>query len=176
MPTLRRNVTSGKQEKEASLRIILDEQRRDSDYLLHIFDRLRATESILLTVGYGILSFLYYSVATSTEDELFKRFFIPEEDYGKVIYFIAAAFFFYGLIKLTLTLFGKNYWQTAYEDSKTDYNHESTVSVLEYYKKRYDDCTAFNGKRYNKRKDNLTFLFFCILVSGIILIVIKTMQ
>ena len=158
-----------------SLENILLEQRRDQEYLLHIFDRMRNSENILLTVAVGILSFLYYGVATSNEADLFKRLFIPDENYGKVIYFIAAAFFAYGLVKLTLTVFGDNPWITAYESEKTDYTKNDSIKTLEYIKERNDKCTETNGMMYNERRGKLKFLFFCILLSGIILIVIKTL-
>lgn len=162
--------------EEASLMLIIEEQRRNSDYLLHIFDRMRATENVLLTSAYGILTFLYYSVATSDASTMAERLFFPEQDYGKVIYIIAAAFFFYGLIKLTLIVFGKNPWETSYESKKKDYTHEQPLTTLTYIKDRYDSCTKINGIEYNKRKDNLNFLFYCILLSGIILVVMKTLQ
>ena len=167
--------TMNEEEKE-SLRYIIEEQRRNSDYLLHIFDRIRGTENILLTAAYGILTFLYYSVATSNASTLAKRLFFPDQDYGKAIYVAAAAFFFYGLIKLTLIVFGKNPWETTYESIKTDYSHDQPLETLKYIKKRYDVCTKFNGNEYIKRKDNLDYLFFCILLSGIILVVMKTLQ
>lgn len=137
---------------------------------------MRATENILLTAAYGILTFLYYGVATSNAPTMADRLFFPQEDYGKVIYIVAAAFFFYGLIKLTLVVFGKNPWETSYESKKERYNHEQPLTTLEYVKKRYDICTKINGVEYNKRKDNLNYLFFCILLSGIILVVMKTLQ
>lgn len=161
--------------EERSIENIIIEQRRDQEYLIHIFDRMRNSENILLTVAVGILSFLYYTVASSDEPDLFKRLFIPEENYGKIIYFIAAAFFTYGFVKLTLTVFGKNPWVTAYENEKTDYDHSKPFETLKYIKVRNDECTDLNGATYNKRREKLQFLFYCILLGGIILIVIKTL-
>lgn len=160
-------------EKEESLRIIIDEQRRDYDYLLHIYNRMRATESILLTATFGILAYLYY--AGDKNAGIMERLFVPSEDYGMVIYTIAAAFFTYGLLKLMMTVFGKNWWMTAYETSKECYEY-TTLETLLYVKKRYDACAEFNGRKYSERKENLTNLFYYILISAIILIIIKTLD
>lgn len=162
------------EEKTEPLKLILEEQRRDLDYLLHIYDRMRATEALLLTAGLGVLVYLYSKTTEGLPNTLKERMFFPTEDYGKVIYVIAAAFFFYGLIKLMLNVCGNNWWDTAYESAKDNYGNTST-GTLNYFKKRYDEIIKLNSERYGKRKKELTLLFFCILISAIILIVIKSL-
>jgi hypothetical protein len=157
-----------------SLKIIIEEQRRDYDYLLHIYNRTRATESILLTATFGVVAYLYYSAPVGSKTTIATRLFFPTEDYGKVIYVIAAGFFAYGILKLMLTVFGNNPWETAYDGN--DPQNGTEQSTLEYIKKRYNECHAFNSQTYIKRKDNLEFLFFSIIISAIILIVIKTLR
>lgn len=161
--------------KDDSLKVIIEEQHRDYDYLLHIYNRLRATESVLLTATFGIIAYLYYGAPADGKTNIAQRLFLPPQDYGKVIYFMAAAFFFYGLIRLMLNVFGDNPWETVYESSKNDYTFDH-IGTLEYVKKRYDECHEFNGSQYLKRKKELTFLFFSILISATILIVIKTLS
>lgn len=161
--------------EEESLKLIIEEQKRDYDYLLHIYDRMRATEGVLLTATFGVVAYLYYGEPDGAKSDLFKRLFVPTEDYGKVIYFMAAGFFAYALVKLMINVFGKNLWMTAYEAPKTNYTHK-TIDTLRYIKGRYDDCLEFNGEQYRKRKETLGFLFYCILISATILIVIKTLS
>ncbi len=162
-------------EKIKSLKLIIEEQRRDYDYLLHIYNRTRATENILLTASFGIIAYLYHPISDSSGMSIAKRLFLPAEDYGKVIYFIAAAFFAYAVLKLTLTVFGDNPWETAYETPKDNYTHRH-LDTLEYVKERHDTCQKTNSKNYLDRKKQLVFLFYCILLSAIILIVIKTLK
>lgn len=166
-----RTVTSRKDDKAESLRHIIEEQKRDYDYLLHIYNRMRSTEGLLLTATFGIVAYLYTGVSGS----LATRLSIPSQEYGKIIYIIAGGFFLYGLIKLMINVFGRNPWETAYESHKTNYSNEP-LETLEYIKDRYDKCQERNGAQYNKRKDELGFLFYCILISAIILIVTKTLN
>lgn len=176
MATTRSSTTSRPSDNELiSLKLIVEEQKRDSDYLLHIFDRLRAAESVLLAATFATLAYLYYSAPGEGKVNFFDRLFVPGEDYGKVIYFMAAGFFLYGLFKLMLNVFGKNPWSTAYEPEKTDYG-KTPLETVQYIKARYDTCTEFNGGHYNRRRNELTFLFFCILTSAIILVVVKTLN
>jgi hypothetical protein len=156
------------------LKVIISEQHRDYDYLLHIYNRMKATEGLLLTAAFGALTYLYYGSPDGAKSTIAKRLFIPAEDYGKVIYLIAAGFFLYGTIKLMLNTFGYNPWMTAYEMPKTDYQNNQEA-VLQYYKKRYDECLKFNGDNYSHRKKELIFLFYCVLISAILLVVIKTL-
>jgi hypothetical protein len=162
-----------------SLKIIISEQKNDSDYLLHIYDRMRATEALLLTAGFGVLIYMYYRIPESVENGLqltfSQRIAFPDQDYGRVIYVLAAIFFFSAVIKLMFNVCGYNPWETTYEREKTDYTTKS-LNVLRYYKKRYDHCIEKNGKQYGKRKRELSWLFFCLLISAIILIVIKTLK
>lgn len=158
-----------------SLKLIIDEQRRDYDYLRHIYDRLRSTESILLTAAFGIIAYLYYTAPAGSKTSIAQRLFVPTEDYGKVIYFMAAGFFIFGIFKLIFNVFGNNPWQTAYETPKTDYSYKH-IDTLRYVKKRYDECFEYNSVAYIKRKKELVFLFYSILISAIILIVIKTLK
>lgn len=162
-------------EEVESLKLLIEEQRRDYDYLQSIYDRTRATEGVLLTAAFGIVAYLYYNAPLGGKISIAERLFIPAEDYGKVIYFIAAGFFVYGLFKLMLTVFGNNPWMTAYESAKTNYSYDH-LETLRYIKERYEACHQFNGDKYAKRKKELVFLFYCILVSAIILIVIKTLK
>ena len=161
-------------EDEKSLKLIIEEQKRDYDYLLHIYDRTRATESILLTAGFGIVAYLYYTPPVGGKQTIAARLFYPAEDYGKVIYIMAACFFAYGIFKLMLTVFGNNPWETAYDGTKPKAATE--IATLEHIKQRYDHCHSFNSQNYAKRKKNLEFLFFSILISATILIVIKTLK
>lgn len=158
-----------------SLKIIIEEQRRDYDYLLHIYNRMRATESILLTATFGVLAYLYYSAPIATKLPISQRLFLPAEDYGRFIYFAAASFFAYGLLKLMLNVFGDNPWETTYEIPKNDYSNKP-IETLTYIKKRHDECIEVNGAAYEKRRKELKFLFYCILISAIILIAIKTLN
>jgi hypothetical protein len=166
--------TAADKEKSESLLLIIEEQKRDYDYLLHIFNRLRATEGLLLTAGFGIVAYLYGSGASGRSSELLQRLFFPAEQYGQVIYLIAMGFFAYAMYELMSKVFGKNHWMTAYDSSKDSYTYKA-LDTLIYIKQRYDECGVHNGKRYFERKDGLSSLFYRILVSAIILIVIKTL-
>lgn len=167
-----------KQEQEA-VAILVEEQKRDYDYLLHIYNRMRATEGLLLTAAFGIVAYLYYGASDGDKLGIAERLFVPAQDYGKVIYFMAAAFFLYGILKLMMNVFGKNPWMTAYEQQRRDSiftpQDVTPLEVTKYVRDRYDECLVYNGDKYNKRKNDLGFLFYCILVSAIILIVIKTL-
>jgi hypothetical protein len=158
-----------------SLKTIVEEQRRDYDYLLRIYERAGAKENVLLTATFGILAYLYYTGPDGETTSIAQRLFVPTEDYGLVIYVIAAAFFVYGLFKLMFNVFGGNVWETAYESTKTDHRDDST-ETLRYFKKRYDKCHTTNLNSYQKRIKDLRFCFYCILLSAIILIVIKTLK
>ena len=160
--------------KNKSLELIIGEQQRDYDYLLHIYNRMRATEALLLTATVGIATFLYKD-NVGTASGIAGRLSVPPEDYGKVICFMAMGFFVYGLCKLMLNVFGYNPWMTTYEAPKTDYAYREG-ETREYIKKRDDECLGFNGKCYAKRKRELIFLFYCIALSAIILVVIKTLE
>jgi hypothetical protein len=163
------------EEKIESLKLIIEEQKQDCSYLLHIYNRMRAAEGLLLTATFGIVAYLYHrSDGQTSKTSIADRLFFPHEDYGKIIYLMAAAFFIYGLVRLMLRVFGKQPWMTTYEIPKDNYSYK-TLDVLEYYKKRHDECLNFNGEKYYKRKEELNFLFYSILVSAIILIVIKTL-
>lgn len=162
-------------EEIESAQLILAEQHRDYDYLLHIYNRMRAAEGVLLTAVFGIIAYLYHFPDDGRKTTVVQRFFLPDEGYGKVIYFMAAAFFLYAVVKLTLNVFGKNPWETAYESHKDSYTFKH-LDTLRYYKKRYDECHEYNLEKYSKRKRELSFLFFCILISATILIVIKTLK
>lgn len=175
MATISRNSQRVAIEEEA-LKLIITEQKRDHDYLLHIYNRLRATEGLLLTATFGILAYLYYNSPIATKTSISERLFMPDEDYGKVIYLMAAGFFIYGLFKLMFNVFGYNPWMTAYEAPKTDYTYNKPLEILKYIRKRYDECLEFNSKKYSKRRTDLNFLFYCTLISAIILIVIKTLN
>ncbi len=166
--------TVNKKDEGKSLELIIQEQRRDYDYLTSIYDRMRATENVLLTASFGIVTYLYYRAPAGSKSSIADRVFFPQEDYGKVIYIIAAGFFVFGIFKLMITVFGYNPWQTAYEREKT-FSH-NRLETLEYVKNRYDICLESNGKNYAKRKRELIFLFYCMLISAIILVVIKTLN
>lgn len=153
------------------MQVIVEEQRRDYDYLLKIYDRAGAKENVLLTATFGIIAYLYYSPPDGNTG-IVQRLFVPQEDYGVVIYIIAAGFFIFALFKLMLNVFGDNKWETAYESAKNEYAGDQ----LQYVKNRYDACHTTNLESYNKRKRDLRFCFYCILVSAIILIVIKTLK
>lgn len=161
-------------EKSESLKLIIEEQKRDYDYLLHIFNRLRATEGLLLTAGFGIVAYLYGSGPGGKSSDLLQRLFFPSEEYGQVIYLIAMGFFAFSMYELMSKVFGKNHWMTAYDSAKDSYTYK-ILDTLEYIKLRYDECGVHNTKRYFRRKDGLSSLFYRILVSAIILIVIKTL-
>lgn len=157
-----------------AIALIIEEQKSDHNYLLHIYNRLRATEGLLLTGAFGIVAYLYYGASDGDKIGISQRLFVPEEDYGKVIYFMAAAFFVYGICKLMIKVFGNNPWMTPYEITKTDYKY-TPLEVSKYFSEKYKETFAWNMERYDKRKNELGFLFYCILVSAIILIVIKTL-
>lgn len=164
-----------RQDKIKSLQLLIEEQHRDYDYLLHIYNRMRATEGVLLTAVFAVSAYLYHALQEGTNLTIRQRFFWPAEDYGKVIYLAAAIAFAYATIKLMLNVFGNNPWQTAFESSKDNYSYDE-LETLEYIKSRYGECQTYNCQRYIKRKKELTFLFFCILISATILIVIKTLN
>lgn len=167
------------QDKEESLRLITDEQRQDYGYILHIYDRLRATESFLLTAAFGVIAYLYYPVGDcichKDNCSLAQQFFFPNEHYGQIIYLVAIAFFVYSVVKLMLNVFSENPWVTAYESTKTDYKY-TCLDTLIYIKKRYDTCNKANTNTCIKRKRELKFLFFCIVISATILVIIKSLN
>lgn len=162
-------------QKIESLKLIIDEQKRDNEYLLHIYNRMRATEGLLLTASFAIIAYLY---SAGPEDNgkttVLDRLFFPTEEYGQVIYFIAMGFLAHGVYKLMTKAFGKNPWMTAYDRQKDNYTYE-TLDTLEYIKDRYEECFDYNVSRYKQRKDELGRLFYQVLISAIILIVIKTL-
>jgi hypothetical protein len=159
-----------------ALKIVVQEQKRDYDYLLHIYNRTRATEGLLLTATFGIIAYLFSKTPTGPHVSLSKVLFIPPQAYGKVIYIMAAVAFLYGSVRLTLIVFGNNPWETAYDISyKCDFEYNE-LSTLEHFKKRYDDCHEFNLDKYARRKSELKFLFYCVLITAIILIVIKVLK
>lgn len=161
--------------KQDSLKFIIQEQHRDYDYLLRIYERAGAKENVLLTATFGIVAYLYYIAPTQGKLSIVQRLSIPSQDYGKVIYIMAAAFFVAALLKLVLNVFGNNLWMTAYETDKNDYTYKQT-ETLEYTKGRYDKCHEYNLKSYMKRKTDLSLCFYTILISATILIVIKTLK
>ncbi len=167
------------QQEQEAVAILVEEQKRDYDYLLHIYNRLRATEGLLLTAAFGIVAYLYYGASDGDKPGIAERLFVPAEDYGKVIYFMAAAFFLYGILKLMMNVFGNNPWMTAYVGASKESIYKpkdaTPLEVIKYVRCRYDECQEFNVDKYNKRKNDLGFLFYCILISAIILIVIKTL-
>jgi len=157
------------------LNLIIEEQRRDYDYLLKIYERAGAKENVLLTAAFAILAYLYYTPPIEGKVGIVERLFVPMQDYGLVIYVIAAGFFFFGLFKLMLNVFGDNVWETAYETNKADYPSDK-YATAKYVKERYDTAHKINLNSYIKRKINLRLCFYCILISAIILIVIKTLK
>jgi len=161
--------------EERSVNLIIEEQRRDYDYLQNIYERAGAKENVLLAAGYGVVIYLYSTPASSAGNGIIKRLFIPSQDYGLVIYVIAAAFFLYHLFKLTLNVFGDSKWETAYQTSKSSYSKDP-LAIAKYVKKRYDTAHEVNVTSYLKRKRDLKICFYCILISAIILIVIKTLK
>lgn len=161
--------------KSESLDIILEQQQRDSDYLLHIYNRMRAGQSILLTASLAVIVYLYSVPAGSAKASIIERFFVPHQDYGKVIYFIAAGFFLYGVIKLMINVFGLHPWTTAYQTTKDNYTYD-VVETKVHFKKRNDMCIKKNGASYFKHKKELTYLFYSITISAIILVVIKSLS
>lgn len=161
--------------KNESLDIILGQQQQDNDYLLHIYNRMRAGQSILLTASIAVIVYLYSVPAGTGRASIAERLFIPQEDYGKVIYFIAAGFFIYGVIKLMINVFGSHPWITSYDSTKDNYIHDPEATK-EYYKKRNDMCLKENGASYYKHKQELTYLFYSITISAIILVVIKSLN
>lgn len=159
-----------------SFKLVIEEQRRNYDYLLHIYNRMRATESVLLAATVGIIAYVYIDPnGNGAKTTLTERLLIPDESYGQVIYFIALGFFVFGVARLTLNVFGDNPWDTAYETARINYSNKP-LKNLRYMKKRYDECQKLNAAAYTKRKDQLRFLFFCIFISAIILISIRTLS
>ena len=156
-----------------SLKLIIEEQRHNHDYLLRIYERAGSKENVLLTAAFGILIYLYSSPSNS-DGGIMARLSIPTEDYGIVIYVIAVGFFIFGLFRLMLSVFGDSIWETPYETSKKDYLPTANEN-LKYIKKRHDESMLTNRESYDKRKNNLRLCFFSILISAIILIVIKTL-
>ncbi len=75
---------------DESLQLVIDEQRRDYDYLLRIYERAGAKENALLAATFGVIAYLYYTAPVGSKTGIAQRLFVPTEDYGKVIYFIAA--------------------------------------------------------------------------------------
>lgn len=156
-----------------SLDVVIEEQRRDQDYLLHIYNRMRAGQNILLAAAIGVLTYL--SSGLGIEDaSLSEKFFFPNEDYGKVIYILAAGFFLFGIIKLMIVVFGTHPWTTAYEEDRKEY-YEGPIEVKKHFIKRNDAASNRNAKSYFKNRDELTYLFYSVTISAIILIVIKTL-
>jgi hypothetical protein len=156
-----------------SLDIILTEQRRDQDYLLHIYNRMRAGQNILLAAAIGVLTYLS-SGLVSKDELLSEKFFFPDQDYGKVIYVLAAGFFLFGIIKLMINVFGVHPWTTSYDEDQKEYNEDSETVKL-YFIKKNDEASGKNGHSYFKHRAELTYLFYSITISAIILLVIKTL-
>ena len=161
-------------EKSESLDIILTEQHRDFDYLLHIYNRMRAGQSILLAASFAVVAYLYSS-QSSDDLSIAERLFFPGEGYGQVIYVIAAGFFLFGTIKLMINVFGYHPWETAYVTDKDNYSYIPLETKV-YFKERNDSCIKRNGESYNKHKVELIFLFYSVTISAIILIVTKTLS
>jgi hypothetical protein len=135
--------TSGLETGEATYRMVIEEQRRDYDYLLRIYERAGSKENVLLTATFGIIAYLYYNAPAGSKHTIAERLFVPQQDYGKVIYIIAASFFILGLFRLIFNVFGDNPWETAYETKKPTYDDKS-LRTLKYVKKRYDKVKTTN--------------------------------
>lgn len=166
-------MTKDREEVLGSIKLVVAEQKRDNDYLLHIYNRLRAIEGLLLTASFGIIVYLYSGETNG--GGIIDRLSVPSEDYGMLIYIVAASFFIYGVFKLMNKVFGKNPWMTAYERDKVDYRYSDSLHTIKYIKERYEKCFDYNCNKYNNRKEELLFLFYCILISAIVLVVIKTL-
>lgn len=75
-------------EDDRALHLIIEEQRRDYDYLLKIYDRAGAKNNVLLAAGYGIVVYLYSKCPNPTDGRsvgIVDRLFVPAQDYGLVI-------------------------------------------------------------------------------------------
>lgn len=164
---------SNSQTYKESYELIITEQHRDNDYMQKIYERAGSKENVLLAATFGIIAYLY-STPSGKGSGIIDRLSIPREDYGLVIYVIAAAFFLYGFFKLMFNVFGDNSWSTAYESNKQSYSN-NPAKTAKYIKSRYDTIHSTNLASHIKRKRDLKICFFCILISAIILIVIKTL-
>lgn len=151
---------------------VIEEQRRDYDFLENAYVRVNTKVITFLAASLGLLGYLY--VSDGTAKSLQEKMFIPTAPYGIVIYAVALGLFIAGIAALLYALRpGK--WSTAYEMDYTDCNnYDSYEHYLEYLKRRYDKCSLINCATYNKKQNVLNFAFVPLLLGGILLLVLKT--
>lgn len=151
----------------------VEEQRRDYDVLARLFERTETKTYTLLAAAFALLTYLYSSVAEK-QASFADRLFIPDELYGVVIYF-GALLVFLGSIAILLYAIKVPYKvATAFDNEQEDEKLEDYETYLQYMKKRYLRASGINLKAYQRKHSLYNLAFLPLVLSGILLLSIKT--
>lgn len=159
-----------KDERIAVLKVEIEEQRRDFDFLERLAERAGLKNITYLTASLVLLGYLYTG---NEQTNLRTKLFIPNEPYGVIIYALAFLLFISAIAMLLMALKPRT-WFTAYDNDQEDILTEDEERYLKYMKKRYVVCSKNNAASYGKKQALLEMSFPPLVLGGILLLLLKT--
>lgn len=155
---------SEEKSRENVLELALEELRNIYNRLDGSYDLARTKILTFLGAGLALLSYLYGG----------GDLFIPDERYGKVLYFIGL-----GLVIASVTLLLHSVrpvqWAVPIEtEMRKMLRTKQRIDMLELLVEEYVECMESNIPKYERKMVYLNSAFTQLLCGGIILLVIKS--
>ena|SRR5579862_8159721 len=151
------------------LRVAIEEQRRFHDELTEAYHGVSVKILTLAGGGLALLTFLYSNPADPKNP-----LFIPQQLYGKIIYFAALLSTLAALGLLIHGIKPTGQWEVAPETEALESLDETDEhKYLLYVKNRYVACFKNNLKEYSFKHKYLKLSFYPLVFGAIILVVIK---
>lgn len=146
------------------LRIAIDEQRRVYDEISNSKHAVAVKTITLAGAGLALLTYLYAD----------GNLFIPDEQYGKIFYFVGALLTLSAISMLLFATKPLGKWMVPTENTRLkELAERDERKYLEYVSKSYTDCFDHNLKHYHHKQRLMNYAFYPLVFGAIILVVIK---
>lgn len=163
-----------KTDKE-TLELALEEQRRDYDVLLGLYESIKLKNFTFLTAALGLMGYLYTSSANANKGEgLREKLFIPDESYGVILYAFGLVLILFAISILMVALTKTRTWSTAFDANLDELAPKQYDSYLKFMHKRYLDIARTNCRSYDFKRQLINLSFIPLVLGGTILLLLKT--
>ena len=162
--TLKSSETLNSSDRQAVLELTLEEMRIIYGRLDLSNDTLKVRILTFLGAGLALLSYLYGG----------GNLFIPQEQYGRVLYFIGLGLVI-SSISILLNCIRPSWWSVPIETRLTKIlRHKNKLELLETLVEEYVESMSSNIIGYERKTKHMHSAFFQLLCGGILLLVIKS--
>lgn len=151
------------------LRDVIEELKRRYDFIQYTYKNAQVKMFAFVGAGFGLLTYLYSNSADKIE-----FYFLPKENYGKILFILAISLILSSMIKLFLSIRG-TYWEYPLHIIKlTDIEKRySETGFLDYLRNDYIRAIELNQRTYNSVHKSLNESSLMLVVGGILVLLIK---